>query len=182
MTYPPYPAGGSSQLAARPGPRPPRPQTLVRAVWLMRVGAALSAAGVLTTLAYRHRIEAQFALASKLADRIPVDPRVTLRALPYLIEGAVVALAVAGLLAMLAWLWMASAAGAGNWSRIVATVLYAVNTLALTAAITHPDVLLVSVSLGWLAGTGALVLLWHHDTAAYIRARRQQQRPDLRRR
>ncbi|MHB1593508.1 MAG: hypothetical protein ACYCU3_04955 [Streptosporangiaceae bacterium] len=85
-----------------------------------------------------------------------------------------VALAVvSGLIGVGLWLWMAWAnKGGRRWARIVATVLFALNTLDLLAQVARPHALLslVLFILVWLAGLGAIVFLWQGDSSAYFRA------------
>jgi UDP-N-acetylmuramyl pentapeptide phosphotransferase/UDP-N-acetylglucosamine-1-phosphate transferase len=73
------------------------------------------------------------------------------------------------------WLWMAWANGRGkNWARIVATVLFGINTLDLLLSVSRPHAvlsLLLSL-LTWLAGLGAIVFLWRSESSAYFSAGR----------
>jgi len=85
------------------------------------------------------------------------------------IFGAVLfAAIVAGL-----WLWMAWKVGRGrNWARIVSTVLFCLGTVRLLAGlISSPaSVDTVSWALSWLAGLGAIILLFQRPTSAFFRA------------
>ena len=63
--------------------------------------------------------------------------------------------------------------GGRGWARIVATVLFAINTIDVLAAIVQPHsvVSLILAVLVWLAGLGAIWMLWQRDSSAYIQAR-----------
>jgi len=86
----------------------------------------------------------------------------------------VATLVVFGLLAIGLWLWMAWANGAGkSWARVVATVFFGLNTLDLLSLVTRPHATLglVLAVLVWLAGLGAILLLWQRESSAYYQAR-----------
>jgi MFS family permease len=71
------------------------------------------------------------------------------------------------------WLWMAFANRRGrSWARIVATVLFALDTLLLVLAVAQPHLVfsLVIEILIWLAGLGAIILLWRSDSSDYYHA------------
>src|SRR5580692_2245762 len=74
----------------------------------------------------------------------------------------------AGLSAIGLWILMARANGAGkSWARIVASVLFAINTLDLLASAVqvHAPVSLAFAGLVWLAGLGATILLWRRESS-----------------
>jgi len=88
---------------------------------------------------------------------------------------------VFGLAGTSLWLWMARANGQGrNWARIVSTVMFALNTLALGGAFTRPvshpgfgvTVLyfgsIVLFVAGWLVGGAAVWLLWRPGSDAFF--------------
>jgi hypothetical protein len=71
------------------------------------------------------------------------------------------------------WLWMARANRAGNnWARIVASVLFGLNTIFLLLSFARPHASIGAVLnlLIWLVGLGAIVLLWRRDSTGYIAA------------
>jgi hypothetical protein len=89
-------------------------------------------------------------------------------------EVATIAVAVAiQLVGIGLWIWMALANQAGkNWARMVATVLFAVNTLFLFLGFARPGAIGSRV-LGiviWLAGVGAVVFLWRRESSAYFQS------------
>ncbi len=80
---------------------------------------------------------------------------------------------VIGAIAIGLWLWMAWANGRGkNWARIIATVLFAFNTIDLLTLLARPHsaISLVLALLVWLAGLGAIFFLWQRESSAYFRA------------
>jgi hypothetical protein len=173
MTYQPYPTGGgSNQLAA--GERPPQPSTLRNAVRLMWVGAALALIGVIITLAFTSKIKNAVhtaALNANAKNRADGNTSKILTAanIHSLENATVVLLAVFGIIGVLLWVWMAWANNKGrNWARIVATVLFALNTIALILEFGRASVSIIAILLGWLVGLGATILLWRRETTAYI--------------
>jgi hypothetical protein len=72
------------------------------------------------------------------------------------------------------WAWMAWANNKGSrWARIVATVLFALNTISLIFAAGRASITIIFVALGWLVGLAAVVLLWRKESTAYARPRVQ---------
>ena len=87
---------------------------------------------------------------------------------------------VFGLIGIGLWLWMAWANKAGkNWARITATVFFALDTLSVLAGFRQAEPALSrAVSLlVWLAGLGAIVLLWQKISSAYFAASRTGRSP-----
>ncbi len=77
-----------------------------------------------------------------------------------------------GIIGVLLWLWMAWANNKGsNWARIVATVLFGLNTISVILDVGRASVAIIPVAVGWLIGLAAIVLLWRKETTAYIRPR-----------
>jgi len=78
-----------------------------------------------------------------------------------------------GLISIGLWLWMALMNKAGkSWARIVATVLFGLDTLFLLLGVARAGAAassLVSVLI-WLIGLGAVVLLWRKDSTGYFTA------------
>lgn len=158
--YQPYPTSG-----AEPTPQTSeRPPSIQNAVRLMYAGAAVSAVVIIVALvtisSTRNAIHADFPRYS--ADRVHKA------ALALVIYEVVIQVITIGL-----WLWMAAANKAGkSWARIVSSVLFGLNTLILFSSLARPHaaigiVLLVIV---WLAGLGAIILLWLGDSSAYFAA------------
>jgi hypothetical protein len=90
---------------------------------------------------------------------------------------AVVVAIVFGLIGVGLWLWMAWANKAGkNWARITATVFFGLDTLSVLAGLRQAEPALSRVFslLVWLAGLGAVVLLWQKVSSAYFAASRSK--------
>ncbi len=155
----PYPQGGEMP----PDPTRPAPPRPVRtAVLLMYTGAALSAVSLIVTVLSFHAIERVIRNASSTLTAQQVH------------NDAIVAVTIAvveSLIAIGLWLLMAWGNKNGqNWARIVATVLFGLNTLFLLLSFVRAT---VSVSLAfsvlvWLIGLGAIVLLWRKESSQYF--------------
>ena len=157
--YQPYPQGGEMP----PDPTrhdPPRP--VRTAVMLMYVGAALSAVSLIVTVLSFHAIERVIRNASSTLTAQQVH------------NDAIVAVTIAVVESLIAiGLWLLMAWGNKNgqsWARIVATVLFGLNTLFLLLSFVRAT---VSVSLAfsvlvWLIGLGAIVLLWRKESSQYF--------------
>jgi hypothetical protein len=76
-----------------------------------------------------------------------------------------------GLISIALWLWMARASANGhNYARIVGTVFFGLNTLFLLLSLARPHASLGLVFnvLVWLAGLGAVIMLWRSESGAYF--------------
>ena len=159
--YQPYPTGGQGPVTP---PQGPAPQPVTMAVRLMYAGAALSALEIiigLTTIG---------SLKSAIRSRYPHYSLSQIHAAEL---ATVAVIVVIGAIGVGLWLWMAWANGRGkNWARIVATVLFAFNTLNLLSLIARPHsaISLLFALLAWLAGLGATFFLWQRESSAYFRA------------
>jgi hypothetical protein len=182
MSYQPYPGGGSYQ--PYPGQnqsyadgnqvgRPPRPQSVKYAVWAMYVGAALSAISAILELALSSRIKnaIRTALIKANATAAREGKKQLTATQIHDLESAVVVLSVAVLLIGVAlWLWMAWANNRGrSWARVVASVLFALNTLYLILVVSRAGSSTLFVGLGWLAGLVAMIMLWRRDSTAFFK-------------
>lgn len=157
--YQPYPSG--SQM---PEQRPVAPAPVLMAVKLMYVGAALQAIGLALTAA---------TIGSFKSAVLKQHPLYTTSQLHTAERAALIAGIFSGLVAIGLWIWMARANGAGKkWARIVASVLFGINTLDLlsSAVQVHTGVELAFGGLVWLAGLGAIILLWRGESSQYIAA------------
>jgi len=158
--YQPYPGG--TQL---PEPsRPTVPQSVARAVQIMYVGAVVSLIGIvvdLTTLSStKSKIQSQHH-----------DWTVTqVNNAEHVAIGIFI---VSGLLGAALWIWMAQANKAGRgWARIVATVLFAIDTLNVAAGAATPGggaTRLYGLVI-WLIGLAAIILLWLRTSSDYFRS------------
>jgi hypothetical protein len=158
--YQPYP-GGDQTPPVPSHPVPPRP--VRNAVMLMYIGAALSAVSLVVVVVSFHSIETVIRKASTTT--------LTQAQVHNLAVAAVVIAAVESLIAIGLWLLMAWANKAGkSWGRIVATVLFGLNTVLLLLSFVRAT---VSISLAfsvlvWLVGLGAIVLLWRKESSQYF--------------
>ena len=172
--FPQYP-GGAAVLP----PKPPLPQTVLRAHYCILAGAALSIVTIVVTLTQMNTIRNVLETGDPAADKSTVDSLVT----------ATIAVAcVLGLIETGLWIWMAFATKAGkNWARILSTVFFGLEaasavfgTLAYFASSSNgssnttfasSDTTLGQV-VGWLTflvGLGAIILLWNKESTAYFK-------------
>ncbi len=159
--YQPYPTGGAEPEPAAPTPPPP----VQNAVRLMYVGAAISAISLIVTLTTISSLRTAIHKAS---------PTLSASKLHSAETAAIVLAIVFGLIAIGLWIWMARANQAGkNWARITATVFFGLDTLSLLVGFRQAEPALSRVVslLVWLAGLGAVVLLWQKVSSAYFASR-----------
>ena len=159
--YQPYPSGG--QMPEQPQ-RPAAPAPVLMAVKLMYAGAALSIIDLIVVLATIGNLRSAIKKA---------DPTFT-TAQVHTAEVGLVAFSVFfWLLAAGLWLWMAWASNGGkSWARITGTVFFGINTLFWLFSIVRPHAsvgLLLSLVV-WLAGLGAVILLWRGESSQYFAA------------
>ena len=156
--YQPDPSPGQAPEAMRPGP----PPSVVMAVRLMYTGAVVSALSLIIGLATIGSVRASLHKAS---------PKLTPAQLHSLQAVFVIGSAVFQVILVALWVWMALTNKAGkSWARIVATVLFALNTLILLVDVSRAGgsaAALVSI-LTWLIGLGAIIYLWRKDSSAYF--------------
>ena len=165
--YQPHPTAGQGPETARPEP----PPSVVMAVRLMYAGAVVSAlslvVGLVTISSLRNSLH-------------KADPSLTSTQLHNLQTVVVVGSVVIGLIGIGLWVWMAVTNKAGkSWARIVATVLFVLDTLLLLLGVARAGAAagtLVSI-LTWLIGGGAILFLWRRDASEYFTA---QSRPQAR--
>jgi hypothetical protein len=157
----PYPSGGGQV----PEPQKPAPPASVHyAVRLMYAGAVLSVVVLLAALITigSVRTAVHHAYPGYSASRVRSA------ALVVVVTDVILQVITVGL-----WLWMARANRAGNsWARIVASVLFGLNTIFLLLSFARPHASIGAVLnlLIWLVGLGAIVLLWRRDSTDYITA------------
>jgi hypothetical protein len=176
MTYQAYPTGGgSNQMAEGPGQQPTSLRTAVRLMW---AGAALSLIGVIITAAFSSKIKTAITNAAITANKTAASEhktQLTTSQIHTLANATFAILLVFGILGVLLWVWMAWANNKGSgWARIVATVLFALNTIGLIFEVGRASVSLISIVLEWLVGLGAVVLLWRRETTQYISSGRMR--------
>jgi hypothetical protein len=183
MSYQPYPGGGSYQPypgqnqpyagGNQTASRPPRPQSVKFAVWAMYVGAGLSAISAILELALSKSIKSKIdqALIKANATAAREGKKQLTAAQIHDVASALVVISVVVLLIGIAlWLWMAWANNGGRaWARIVASVLFALNTLYLIVVISRAGSSTIFTGLEWLAGLAAIIMLWRRDATAYFK-------------
>jgi hypothetical protein len=158
MSYQPYPTSGPDQL----GQRPPAPPSIKTAMKLMYAGAALSAISFIVGLATIGSLRQAIIDAS--------TKKLTASQIHTAEVAGVATVIVVGLIGVGLWLWMAYANGRGkNWARIVASVLFGLNTLGLVTAVSRPSAVGTKIFdvILWLIGVGAIYYLWRPDSSAY---------------
>ena len=158
--YQPYPSAGQAPEPARRAP----PPSVVMAVRLMYAGAVVSAVSLVVGLA---------TVGSLRTALHKSQPSLTPTQLHDLQTVVVVGSVAVGLISIGLWVWMALMNKAGkSWARIVATVLFGLDTLFLLLGLARAGAAassLVSI-LTWLIGLGAVILLWRKDSSEYFTA------------
>jgi sulfite exporter TauE/SafE len=174
MTYQPYPTGGGANQTGT-AERGPQPSTLRNAVRLIWAGAALALVGVIITLVFSGKIKTAVTNAAIKSNRTAASGHKLSAAQIHSLGNATVSLLVVfGIVGVLLWVWMAWANNRGRpWARIVATVLFGLDTIAVLLEVGRASVSIITVLLSWLIGLGAIVLLWNRQTSQYINAGRQ---------
>jgi hypothetical protein len=181
MSYQPYPSGGAYQPypegGNQLGQRPEQPTSVRNAVWLMYGGAALSAISAILVLALGSSIRNAEGKALRNGNKtlISQGKKALTAAQIHSVENVTIAIFVFVLLVGVAlWVWMAWANGRGrNWARIMASVLFALNTLYLVLSVSRAGFSVIFVGLGWLLGLGAIVLLWRKESSYYFQQPRK---------
>ena len=188
--YGQYPASGYGQPPAPPGERP-RP--LVIAVWLMYAAAVVEIVYAVADGQWLASYMSSLFTAVEAADTSRSGTQVPTSAIKDLI--LVIAI-VAGIVAVLIWLWIAWKNRAGrNWARVVATVLFALSCLGLPELLTGghlstipstltsadgatiavpplaiPAWLIAAGVVNWLLGLAIIILLWQRAASRYYEA------------
>jgi hypothetical protein len=156
----PYPSRGKPLAEV---PRPPAPPSVVNAVKLMYIGAAVSTVSLIVSFVDISGTKAAIRRARPDLTATQVNQLNTF----------IIALAVvSGLIGIALWLWMAWANGQGkNWARIVSTVLFGLATLDLVGVFSEPKTAigLVFPVLTWLVGAATIWLLWRPDSTAFFK-------------
>lgn len=165
--YQQYPTSGQTPEPQRPA----APSSIQTAVKLMYAGAALSLIELIVGLATIGSLKSAIVTAGNKAGKHYTATQV------HDLEVTSIALGViAGVIAIGLWLWMARASATGHsYARIVGTVLFGLNTLFLLIGLARPHVGLGLVFnvLVWLAGLGAVIMLWRKESSEYLTPRAQ---------
>jgi hypothetical protein len=160
--YQPYPSSGKPVEPERPAP----PQSVLNAVKLMYVGAAISTVSLVISLLDIGGTKAAIRRARPTLSTAQVNQLDT-----FIITLAI----VSGVVGVALWLWMARANSQGrNWARILSTVLFGLATLDLYGVVAQPKTLLglIFPVLTWLVGLGAVIFLWRKESTEFFKARR----------
>lgn len=161
----PYPSAGQMPEPVHPGP----PPSVVMAVRLMYAGAVVSGLSLIVGLV---------TVGSLRASLHKAQPSLTPTELHNLQTVVVVGSVFIGVISIGLWVWMALMNKAGkSWARVVATVLFGLDTLFLLLGVARAGAAagtLVSI-LTWLIGLGAVIYLWRKDASAYFSPQADQQ-------
>ena len=148
---------------------PPIPRSVAKAVQVMYVGAVASLIGISIDLAKAGSLRARLVTVNNGAKLTPTQVTDT----DHLAIGALIA---ADLIGAALWYWMAQSNQAGkSWARIVATVLFGIDTLSLIGDINGASALSGTVAtrifgiVVWLIGLAAIILLWQRTSSDYFR-------------
>jgi len=164
MAYQPYPTTGNEYMPQRPQ----APQSVQNAVKLMYAGAALSLVGLIVGLASIGSLKSAILTAARNAHKT-----LTASQLHTAEIAGVAFIIVIGLIGVGLWLLMARMNGAGkSWARIVASVLFALNTISTLSSIARPAAVGTRIFglVGWLVGLGAIILLWRRESSEFFAA------------
>lgn len=175
MTYQPYPQPYPTGPTGNATPqRPPQPRSVANAVRLMYAGAVLGVLGLILSLAFSGRIRKAVSKAELKANATRAREHKTLLTatqIHSLETAAVIFIAVVLIIGVLLWVWMAWANGKGSsWARIVATVLFALNTVSLIFEFRAASTAIFA-GLSWIIGLVVIILLWRKESSAYINPR-----------
>jgi hypothetical protein len=160
--YEPYPSSGKPVEPERP----PAPPSVLNAVKLMYVGAAISTVSLVISLVDIGGTKDAIKKARPSLTAAQVNQLNT-----FIITLAI----VSGVIGVALWLWMARANSQGrNWARITSTVLFGLATLDLWGVLSQPKTVLglVFPLLTWLVGLGAIVFLWRKESTEFFKPRR----------
>jgi hypothetical protein len=155
-----YPSGGKPEELERS----PAPQSVLNAVKFMYLGAAVSTASVIASLAdigaIKPAIRTEF-------------PHYTASQINQAFKAFLIVALISAGIGIGLWLWMARANGKGkSWARITSTVLFGIETLSVLESLRGPKTVigLVFPVLTWLVGVGAVWLLWRPESSAFFKS------------
>ena len=167
--YQPYPTSGEQPPEPQ---RPPIPTSVQNAVKFMYAGAALSLIELVVGLATIGSLKTAIEQAGRRAGK-----HYTASQIHSLEVTSVIFAVIIGVIAIGLWLWMARANQAGrSWARITGTVFFGLNTLFLVLSLARPHASLGLIFnlLVWLAGLGAVIMLWRKESGEYFLSQRTQ--------
>lgn len=167
--YPSFPEDSARADQAGNNTTMEQPPSIKSAVMLMRVGAAISAIGIIIGLITLNTFKDQ------LREQMEKDsPDLSESDFDTAFQVGVVLFVIVGLIAIALWLWMASANGKGKkWARIVATVLGVINVLYFLYGMTAGNQTVLSIVIAAasvLVGVAALVFMYRQDATQFYNA------------
>jgi small-conductance mechanosensitive channel len=161
-------------------PKPPIPDTVRNAFYLMLGAAALQVVGIIGSLAQISDIR------RAVRDALRDQPDTTENTINAAVNFTIAIIVIIGLLFAGLWVWMAFANRAGkNWARITGTVFFGILSLltlfslisaagsasnenSMTAGTTSSAVSWVINIIIWIAGLVTVILLWNSRSSAYF--------------
>ncbi len=164
--YQSYPTSGQQPPEPQ---RPLIPSSVQNAVRLMYAGAAFSFLELVVGLATIGSLKRAIEQAGQRAGKHYTPTQLHQLEVTSIVLGVIVGVIAIGL-----WLWMARANQAGHsYARITGTVFFGLNTLFLFLSLARPhaSVGLIFNLLVWLAGLGAVILLWRKESSVYFSPR-----------
>ena len=164
--YQPYPSGSQPPEPARPQP----PRSVETAVMFMYGGAVITlinaVLAVVTIGSYRAAIRSTFPHYSNARIQAAASAGITFSVVLAVIE-------------IFLWLFLARACRGGkSWARITGSVLFGLNTVLLVlpliaragagGILPSATVGTLLTVLGWVAGLGAVIMLWRRESSSYF--------------
>jgi hypothetical protein len=164
--YQPYPSG--NQPPAQPSPAPPGP--VRTAALFMYAGAAVTVANAVL----------EILTIGSVRDAIRhAHPQFTTSQVHAGAQAVLIVSLVVAAVQLFLWLFLARAClGGRNWGRITGSVLFGLNTVLILLSVALPagtvapraSVGILLTGLLWLAGLGAVIMLWRRESSAYFTA------------
>lgn len=170
MSFPPSPAPTGAPYGGPPPGDPEKPTSIVAAVGLMWVGAALSLIGIALTFLFTDEVREEIERQDTGLSASEVDTAVTIG----IIFGVAIGLVAVGL-----WVMNAVFSSKGHgWARIVASVLYGFNLVFSLIGLAQPAPAMSRISslVGLLVATGAVIALWMPDSSRFFKESEQARR------
>lgn len=158
----PYPKGGGQRPVED---RPPVPRSVLNAVKFMYAGAVISAIEFIISFTQLGSTERAIRQA---------NPKATVAQLHSLYASAIAAQVIVGLGEVGLWVLVARLSLSGRyWARIVASVLFALNSVGLLITILRSGspIAVLGVGVPWLAGLGAMAFLWRRESSEFFQPR-----------
>jgi hypothetical protein len=143
--------------------RLPAPPSVVNAVKLMYVGAAVSTVSLIISIVDIGSLKSAIKKAK---------PTWTTTQVNQYDRFLIIVALLSGVIGIALWLWMSWANKNGkSWARVLSTVLFCLATLDLVGVFGQPKTVLglIFPVLTWLVGLGAVFLLWRPDASAFFK-------------